>query len=321
MPLKRKLIFLIVAVALAASAAGAYAATQTSGANSRQAFLNDVARRLHVTPAQLKNAVNGALADRLSAMVASGRLSKAQAKVMEQRLKAARGVPGAGLFAPGLMATAPHFRVLRPGQVPAPGWYAYPPGAVTPKGVPVPQLVPVPRGAPVPGAAKGPHGVQVPAPGLQAVPMPPVMFPPRALGLGLGLGMLPSGIKSATSYLGISLSKLEAEMSSGKSLAQIASAHGKTAAGLESAIESRLKAGLDKQVAAKRLTSAQAKKISSALDARVAAIVHARIGRFLMRPRFRAFYRSGPFQARPARPKLRSRGAAARLPAARFQPA
>ena len=55
---RHKLAILAAILAAAALAGGAYAATQ-SGGNPRQAFINDVARRLHVTPAQLRAALKG----------------------------------------------------------------------------------------------------------------------------------------------------------------------------------------------------------------------------------------------------------------------
>jgi AraC-like DNA-binding protein len=73
------------ALAAAAFAGGAYAATQ-SGTSSRQAFLNDVAKRLNVTPAQLKAAMRAAFADRIQAEVKDGRLTQAQANAIEQRI-------------------------------------------------------------------------------------------------------------------------------------------------------------------------------------------------------------------------------------------
>ena len=74
-----------------AAAGGAYAATQTSGQNTRQAFLNDVAKRLHVTPQQLTAALNGASIDQLQAEVRSWadeilRLSPTALKVLKQSM-------------------------------------------------------------------------------------------------------------------------------------------------------------------------------------------------------------------------------------------
>ena len=80
--LKRNLVIGLAALAVAAFAGGAYAATQNSGPTTRQAFLNDVAKRLHVTPQQLSAALNGATADQLQAAVKAGQLTQAQANAL-----------------------------------------------------------------------------------------------------------------------------------------------------------------------------------------------------------------------------------------------
>ena len=79
--------FAIVGAVLAAAAfaGGAYAATE-AGPNSRQAFMNDVAKRLNVSPDQLKAALKGALMDRINDAVKAGRLTQAQANAIEKRL-------------------------------------------------------------------------------------------------------------------------------------------------------------------------------------------------------------------------------------------
>jgi hypothetical protein len=92
--LKRKLVVGLAALSVAAFAGGAYAATQSSAPNTRQAFLNDVAKRLHVTPQQLTQALNGASLDQLQAAVKAGRLTQAQANRLAQRLKQNGGAPG-----------------------------------------------------------------------------------------------------------------------------------------------------------------------------------------------------------------------------------
>jgi hypothetical protein len=99
--LKRNLVIGLAALAVAAFAGGAYAATQNSGPSTRQAFLNDVAKRLHVTPQQLTSALNGAAVDQLQDAVKAGQLTQAQANALEQRLK--NGGPAPLLpLAPGL---------------------------------------------------------------------------------------------------------------------------------------------------------------------------------------------------------------------------
>ena len=73
--------------------------------------------------------------------------------------------------------------------------------------------------------------------------------------------MFGAGSKAVTSYLGITQAQLRSALASGKSLAQIATANGKTAAGLVAAIVATTKSQLDKAVAAKHLTAAQEKAI------------------------------------------------------------
>jgi hypothetical protein len=99
--LKHKLLIGVVAVLALAGAGGAYAATQTQ-TNPRQALLNDVAKRLNVSPSKLRSALQGALLDRLEAAVKAGRLTQAQANRMKQRIEsgALPLVGGAG-FGPG----------------------------------------------------------------------------------------------------------------------------------------------------------------------------------------------------------------------------
>jgi hypothetical protein len=96
--LKRKLAFGVASLAAVAFAGGAYAANQDSGANARQAFLNDVAKRLNVSPKQLSSAVSGAALDQLNAAVKAGKLSQAQADAIKQRMQQRGGLPPAGPF-------------------------------------------------------------------------------------------------------------------------------------------------------------------------------------------------------------------------------
>jgi hypothetical protein len=122
--LKRKLVIGLAALAVAAFAGGAYAATQSSAPNTRQAFLNDVAKRLHVTPQQLTQALNGATTDQLQAAVKAGQLTQAQADKLAQRLKRSGAGPvlpfgfGFGFgFGPGPRLARPG----GPGGPPLPG--------------------------------------------------------------------------------------------------------------------------------------------------------------------------------------------------------
>lgn len=90
---RRKLAIGAVILAACAFAGGAYAASTTGGSGTRQAFLNDAAKRLGVTPQRLKDALAGALQDELNAAVKAGRLTQAQANAIEQRFKQSGGLP------------------------------------------------------------------------------------------------------------------------------------------------------------------------------------------------------------------------------------
>ncbi len=86
----------VVAGALAATLAIGVGAAVAGGGlgfgNDQQAFLNDAAKRLNVTPEELKAALQGAYGDRLDAAVAAGKITKEQADAMKQR-SAQGGLP------------------------------------------------------------------------------------------------------------------------------------------------------------------------------------------------------------------------------------
>ena len=234
--LKRKLVFGLAALAVVAFAGGAYAATQSSAPNTRQAFLNDVAKRLGVTPQQLTAALNGATQDQLQAAVKSGRLTQAQANALAQGLKQ-NGTAPALPFGFGF---GRHFER--------------------------------------PAGPVGPGGRFI--------------IPPFG-----GFADMPA----AASYLGLTDAQLFRQLQSGKSLAQIATAKGKTASGLEQAMTKAMKTRLDRVVANKMLTSAQEQKILSRLSAAVATIVNQKGAPFL-RPGLR--FRKGSPPTSGAAPKL-----------------
>jgi hypothetical protein len=80
-------------------------------------------------------------------------------------------------------------------------------------------------------------------------------------GRGPAHGIVEAGSRAVASYLGITQAQLHSALASGKSLAQIAKAHGKTTDGLVSTLVATAKSRLDKAVAAKHLTSAQEQAI------------------------------------------------------------
>ncbi|MFL5887335.1 MAG: hypothetical protein ACJ77M_19875 [Thermoleophilaceae bacterium] len=90
--------FVIGAAGLAAFGGGgvAYAVGQGSAGSERQAFLNDVAGRLHVSPSRLKSAIQSAYADRLDAAVKAGKLTQAQADAIKKRVQQNGGAPFLG---------------------------------------------------------------------------------------------------------------------------------------------------------------------------------------------------------------------------------
>jgi hypothetical protein len=126
--IKRKLAIGTTVLAAAAFAGGAYAARNDSPESTRQAFLNDVAKRLNVAPAKLTAALRGAFFDQLDAAVAAGKLTKTQADAIKQRIQQS-GKPPLGIFGPlGLVGSRafgrPRFFGARgPGTLPAAAKY------------------------------------------------------------------------------------------------------------------------------------------------------------------------------------------------------
>ncbi len=159
-------------LAVAGLAGGAVAATHGSRSSGPQAFVNDAAQRLHVSPQQLQSAMQGAFVDRLNAAVADGKLTRAQADKVEQRVREHGSTPW-------LNARALHRH----------------------------------------GGGKG--------------------------------------LSAAATYLGLTRQELRQQLRSGKSLAQIAAARGKSTAGLQTAMLAAIKIRLDKAVADGRITAAQ----------------------------------------------------------------
>jgi hypothetical protein len=82
-------------------------------------------------------------------------------------------------------------------------------------------------------------------------------------------------LAAAADYLGISTSTLQADLQSGKTLAQIASSIGdKSSAGLIDALVAREQSTLAAAVSSGRLSQAQSDRISANLRARVTALVN-----------------------------------------------
>jgi hypothetical protein len=87
----KRVVMIAALAAILAIGAGAAVAGGVLG-NDQEAFLNDAAKRLNVTPAQLESALQGAYADRIDAAVAAGKITKEQGEAMKQR-SAQGGLP------------------------------------------------------------------------------------------------------------------------------------------------------------------------------------------------------------------------------------
>jgi hypothetical protein len=91
-------------------------------------------------------------------------------------------------------------------------------------------------------------------------------------------------LRAAAAYIGVSRAELVKDARAGQTLAQIATAHRKTVAGLKSAMLAALKTRLDAAVSAKKLTAAQAQARLARADKLLDRIVNARLGRAALRP-------------------------------------
>jgi hypothetical protein len=74
------------AVVFAAGGGAAYAASQSSS-NPREGVINDVAKRLNVSPQRLTSAIKAAVIDKLDAVGKDGRLTRAEADAIEHQIE------------------------------------------------------------------------------------------------------------------------------------------------------------------------------------------------------------------------------------------
>jgi len=100
------------------------------------------------------------------------------------------------------------------------------------------------------------------------------------------------GLDAAASYLGLTEAQLHSELESGKTLAQVAQAHGKSVSGLVDALLAQAKQRLDAAVAAGRLTKAQETDMLDGLRDRITNLVNSRRPDGEPGPGFRHFWRS-----------------------------
>jgi hypothetical protein len=95
---------------------------------------------------------------------------------------------------------------------------------------------------------------------------------PRGPGMRIGIG--PAFGDAAATYLGLTQDELRTQLEGGKTLAQVATAEGKSVAGLKAAILAGAKQDLDQAVAAGKLTAAQEQEMLSRLQEHVDDIVN-----------------------------------------------
>jgi hypothetical protein len=83
---KRRLIFGAAALLAVAGGGAAVAAAGSSSSEDSKAILDDAAKQLGIPSSKLSDALKQALANRVDAAVAAGRLTKAQADALKQRI-------------------------------------------------------------------------------------------------------------------------------------------------------------------------------------------------------------------------------------------
>jgi hypothetical protein len=84
-----------------------------------------------------------------------------------------------------------------------------------------------------------------------------------------GPGGGPISFDAAATYIGVTAAELRTQLAAGKTLADVATANGKTVDGLKAALTAAAKKDLDAAVTAGRLTQAQEDKILAALPTRL----------------------------------------------------
>lgn len=85
------------------------------------------------------------------------------------------------------------------------------------------------------------------------------------------------GLDAAATYLGVTMDELRTQLESGKSLADVAKAKGKSADGLVDALVADAKKRLDEEVAEGDITKAQADRMLSNLKQRITDMVNGKL--------------------------------------------
>jgi polyhydroxyalkanoate synthesis regulator phasin len=122
------------------------------------------------------------------------------------------------------------------------------------------------------------------------------LFGPPAFGPGFGgPHLFFHGLDAAAGYLGLTEAELHSRLESGKTLAEIAKAQGKSVDGLKAALVKEAKTHLDAAVKAGRLSSAEEQRVLADLQQRIDDLVNGKLpDRFPRRHGFGFRDRQGP---------------------------
>jgi polyhydroxyalkanoate synthesis regulator phasin len=122
------------------------------------------------------------------------------------------------------------------------------------------------------------------------------LFGPPAFGPGFGgPHLFFQGLDAAAGYLGLTEAELHSRLESGKTLAEIAKAQGKSVDGLKAALVKEAKTHLDAAVKAGRLSSAEEQRVLADLQQRIDDLVNGKLpDRFPRRHGFGFRDRQGP---------------------------
>jgi ribosomal protein S4 len=307
--MKRKLAIGAAGLLALGGAGAAYGVTQ-GGKDERQAFLNDAAKRLNVSPDKLQGALQGAFEDRLGAAVKAGRITQAEANAIKKKIEQGGGPP-VGIPGFGFGAER-HFEFrggpggpIKAGLDAAASYLDLTPQQLIDKLGSGKSLADVASDQKksvdgLKSAIKDSVKKQLD----QAVTDKKITQDqenkildgldsriddvvnrkggaPGVLGLGFGPkgfffagGPIKAGLDAAAKYLGLTDKELAQKVESGKSLADVASDQKKSVDGLKSAIKDSVKKQLDQAVTDKKITQDQENKILDGLDSRLDDVVN-----------------------------------------------
>jgi predicted XRE-type DNA-binding protein len=313
--LPSKRVAAIAAVALVAAAGGGAAVAASSGGGSPSDFLDSVAKHLGVSRQKLDDATKAAAIDQVDAQLAAGKITKAQADDLKQRIEAGDvpllgggrgpgrgfgpsgpGLPGPGLLKDGigdsLAAAAKYLGLsesdlrseLNDGQSLA--------DVAKAQGKDLDGLKQA-----IIDAAKVDLDTAVADKKLTQSQADDVLARLKSRIDDLADGQLGfhgpkdivkpfigGNLDAAAKYLGLSQSDLSTKLRNGQSLADVAKAQGKDVDGLKQAIIDAARAELDKAVADKKLTQSQADDMLNRVKDHIDDLVNVKPGNG---PRFR----------------------------------